>query len=53
MDRRTVVGSLAIGTLVVIGAVRAQGRKVSRIGDLGNSATAGMIGPQLRLLASV
>src|SRR5882672_5444934 len=48
MDRRAFIGSLALGTLAVPRAARAQSpRKVYRIGILGSRAsTSEMVGPQ-------
>jgi len=48
MDRRAFIGSLALGTLAVPRAARAQpARKVYRIGILGSSATTSdLVGPQ-------
>ena len=50
MDRRAFIGSLALGTLAVPRAARAQpARKVYRIGILGSlMTTSGMVGPQPR-----
>src|SRR5712691_9481809 len=49
MDRRAFIGSLALGSLAVPRAARAQpARKVYRIGILGLGMTADMVGPQPR-----
>src|SRR5215510_2896315 len=49
MKRRAFIGTLALGTLAVPDAARAQGaRKVYRIGIIGQGATADLVGSQPR-----
>lgn len=49
MDRRTFIGSLALGTLAVPGTVPAQpARRVARIGIVGLVATSDLVGPKPR-----
>ena len=53
MERRAFVGSLALGTLAIPQAARAQpARKVYRIGMLALGMTSDMIGPQPRYPAT-
>jgi hypothetical protein len=53
MDRRAFIGRLALGTLAVPRAARAQpARKIYRIGILGSAATTSeMVGPSPRPLS--